>query len=227
MTSGIFLIDKPKDKTSFFLVHLLRKLTQIKKIGHAGTLDPIATGVMVMLIGKEYTKQSNEFIKHDKEYIAKAILGMATDSYDTSGKETNRQDPHLKPPSLEEVEAVIEKFIGNIWQIPPMFSAKKQNGKKLYELARQGITVEREARAATVEISILNYNYPYLELHVSCSSGFYIRSLIHDIGISLETYAAMCELKRIRSGPFSIDECIHIDDLDSKEFDYTTHLKTT
>lgn len=202
---GILLVDKPKGKTSFSLVHALRKKTGVQKIGHAGTLDPFATGLMVMLIGKKFTRLSDQYLTQEKEYTCTLQLGVATDSYDCTGKIT-----HHSPlvPLLSQIETVLLKFQGTILQIPPMFSAKKIQGKRLYKLARQGLSVERKAVPITLSTTFIHYSYPLLTLHVLCSKGTYIRSLAHDIGQELGSYAHLTELRRIRSGQFSIEEAI-------------------
>lgn len=202
---GILLVDKPKGKTSFSLVGRLRKCLGVQKIGHAGTLDPFATGVMVMLIGKNYTKKSDQFLSSSKEYVAELLLGSATDSYDIDGTVTNTS-PII--PSLEEIKDALKDFEGEIQQIPPMFSAKKVGGKKLYNLARQGIEIEREPVTLNVHIELLSYQYPHLSLKIACSKGTYIRSLAHDIGIKLGCFAHLIDLRRIRSGHFKLEECM-------------------
>jgi tRNA pseudouridine55 synthase len=203
--AGILLVDKPRGKTAFSLVGALRRILKVRKIGHAGTLDPFATGVMVMLIGSAYTRLSDNFLGCDKEYIAKVRLGISTDTYDCDGQIKNTSD---LIPSLEQIHTAIEKFQGEIDQIPPMFSAKKQNGKKLYELARQGKTVDRPAVKVKVNVRILDYNYPYLNISVACSKGTYIRSIANDLGELLGCGAHLECLQRTRSGTFNIEECL-------------------
>lgn len=212
---GILLIDKPRDKTSFYLVSRLRRIFQEKKIGHAGTLDPFATGVMVMLIGKPFTKLSNRFLGQDKEYIAQAHLGISTDSFDCDGDITSSRE---YIPSLFEVEKVIQAFQGEIQQIPPMFSAKKIGGKKLYELARQGKTVERPPVTVHVKTSLISYDYPLLQFSISCSKGTYVRSVANDIGELLGCGAHLTSLQRVRSGIFHLKDCIDIEFLSSPDF---------
>ena len=219
MAEGILLIDKPKDKTSFYLVHVLRKVTGVKKIGHTGTLDPLATGVMVMLIGSKYTRQTPLFIKHDKEYETTLLLGSVSDTYDIQGKVEKSSD---FVPTLDQINETLLSFQGTLLQIPPMFSAKKQNGKKLYELARQGISVERPPIQVHMQIRLLSYAYPELRLHISCSSGTYVRTLAHDIGAKLSTGAIVSELTRTRSGPFSLAACQKLDSLTPSTF--ASHL---
>ena len=203
--AGILLVNKPRGKTAFSLVGALRRILKVKKIGHAGTLDPFATGVMVMLIGSTYTRLSDTFLGCDKEYIAKVHLGIATDTFDCDGQVLRSSDI---VPTLEQIEAAIEKFQGEVDQIPPMFSAKKQNGKKLYELARQGKTVERPAVKVRMSTQIIHYAYPYLDIQVSCSKGTYIRSIANDLGDMLGCGAHLECLERVRSGTFKLEDCL-------------------
>lgn len=203
---GILLVDKPKGKTSFSLVGALRRQTGIQKIGHAGTLDPFATGLMVMLIGKEFTKLSDQYLGQEKEYQCTAYLGTVTDTYDCEGIITHTSS-HI--PSLNAIEDSLKLFNGTISQIPPMFSAKKVQGKRLYKLARQGLSIERKPVLVTLQTTLLSYNYPYLELHIICSKGTYIRSLAYDLGTSLGCGAHLHSLRRLRSGSFSITQAIN------------------
>jgi tRNA pseudouridine55 synthase len=204
MIEGILPICKSKFQTSFNLVSILRKLTNIRTIGHAGTLDPFAEGVMILLIGKRFTKQSNHFLNQDKEYLATIHLGITTDSYDTEGQITAQSS---LIPNLAEVENALLKFQGTILQTPPMFSAKKVQGKRLYELARKGVTIERQASSVTLHIELIDYSYPHLKLKVRCSKGTYIRSLAYDIGIELTCGAHLSALTRTRSGSFALEDC--------------------
>jgi len=220
--NGILLVDKAAGSTSFHLVSLLRRLTKIEKIGHAGTLDPFATGVMVMLIGREYTRRSDEFLCSDKQYRATLQLGISTDTYDIDGQVTSRSD---LIPSLKEIQLALAPFQGEILQIPPMYSAKKIEGKKLYDLARRGITIERQPIKVQLEISLLSYEYPKVEIEVCCSKGTYIRSLAHDIGHSLGCGAHLSSLMRLRSGSFHLDECVPQALLKNSEFDLSPYLR--
>lgn len=220
MSKGILLVDKAQGSNSFRLVSILRRLTKIEKIGHSGTLDPFATGLMVMLIGREYTQRSNEFLTSDKEYRATIRLGIATDSYDVDGEVTEHSN--LIPTSAE-IDAVLSSFQGEIQQIPPMFSAKKVQGKKLYDLARQGITIERQPVLVRVQIEKLRYEYPELEIQVSCSKGTYIRSLAHDIGKALGICAHLSSLTRIRSGGFHLKDAV-AQNLLQPGFDLSPHF---
>lgn len=213
---GILLVNKKIGSTSFRLVSLLRKRTGIQKIGHAGTLDPFATGVMVMLIGREYTKKSDQFLNCDKQYQTTLHLGVTTDSYDIDGAITET-NPTI--PTFKQIQDVIAQFQGEIMQIPPMFSAKKIKGQKLYDLARKGITVERAPVKVQVKIEILTYAYPKLELLVDCSKGTYIRSLGSDIGQKLGCGAHLCALERTRSGTYKISECMDEEKILDPNFD--------
>lgn len=204
--SGILLINKPKGRSSFFLVAVLRRLLKVKKIGHAGTLDPFATGVMVLLIGKQYTRLSDRFLGAGKEYIATVHLGIETDSYDCDGQVLH-ENTAIKP-THDELAAALTHFQGEVLQIPPMFSAKKKDGKKLYELARKGITIEREAVKVVMQTELLSYTYPEAILKVSCSKGTYIRSIAHDLGKLLGCGAHLTALQRTKSGSFLLSECI-------------------
>jgi len=205
LPEGILIVDKSPAKTSFSLVSLLRKLSGQKKIGHAGTLDPFATGVMVLLLGSHYTRLSERFLHDDKEYAATVLLGIETDSFDCDGKILSQCD---KIPSLEEIENILRTFQGEVWQTPPMFSAKKVDGKKLYELARQGKIIERKPVLVKMETTLLSYDYPYLRINVRCSKGTYIRSIAHDLGQMLGTGAHLSSLKRTRSGRFRLEQAV-------------------
>lgn len=218
---GLLLLDKPAGKTSFHLVAVLRKLTDIQKIGHAGTLDPFATGVMVMLIGKNFTRQAQNLQNYDKSYRTTLHLGIETDSYDIDGKQVNQSD---LIPTLDQIQQALHDFQGTIMQMPPMFSAKKQGGKKLYELARQGITTKREARPVTVKTTLIDYAYPYLTLDIDCTKGTYIRSIGHDLGQKLGCGAHLKELIRTRIGPYHLTDCIPLPPKGS-EFDYREHIR--
>jgi tRNA pseudouridine55 synthase len=202
---GILLVDKPEKMLSFKLIQILRKKLNVKKIGHAGTLDPFATGVMVLLIGKAFTRLSDSFLHHDKAYEACIKLGAATDTYDWEGKITQTSD---YIPKDGEIEQVIAKYQGNLLQVPPMFSAKKVAGKKLYELARKGEEIERKACPVQVKTELLSYDYPLLRFKVACTKGTYIRSLAHDIGTDLKCFGHLVELRRTKSGPFTLKNCL-------------------
>jgi tRNA pseudouridine55 synthase len=205
LKEGVLLVDKPAGKTSFSLVTQLRRLTHISKIGHAGTLDPFATGLMIMLLGK-FTRLSNNYISEEKEYSCTLLLGQATDSYDCDGQITSTS---CLIPTLADITSALTSFQGTVEQIPPMFSAKKVQGKKLYELARRGITIERKPVAVHLQTTLLDYTYPHLSLNVICSKGTYIRSLAHDLGQLLGCGAHLSILRRLRSGTFHVKDSIN------------------
>lgn len=202
---GILLVDKPKGKTSFSLIAALRKILNIQKIGHAGTLDPMATGLMVLLIGKRYTTLSDKLIATDKEYLAEITLGAATDTYDAEGTVTTTS-PLI--PTDDQVNEALKTFQGTILQTPPMFSAKKVQGKKLYDLARQGHTIERKSVEVKVQIELLEYLYPKIHLRINCSKGTYVRSIAHDLGELLGCHGHLSALVRTRSGKFLLQDSV-------------------
>lgn len=206
------------------MVSLLRRVTGIRTIGHAGTLDPFATGVMVLLIGRTYTRMSNQFLNQDKQYRARVHLGVSTETDDPEGLVTATS---LLIPTREHIESAILQFQGTTSQLPPMFSAKKVQGKKLYELARKGITIERVAVQVTMHIEILEYVYPYLDIDVHCSKGTYIRSLAHDIGQALGCGAHLTALQRVRSGAFTIEECCEVECLTDPLYNWQKHLQNS
>jgi len=199
---GLLIIDKPVGKTSFAFVQAARRVFKERCIGHAGTLDPLASGLLVLLIGREFTKQSNSFLLNDKTYRTRLHLGSSTTTYDQEG-EVTAESPYV--PTIEEVKDVIASFQGLITQEPPMYSAKKIGGKKLYDLARKGMTIERKLIQVNVLITLLDYAYPYIDIEVHCSKGTYIRTLGHDIGKKLGTNAHLESLRRLKSGPFTLE----------------------
>jgi tRNA pseudouridine55 synthase len=202
---GILLVDKPKGKTSFSLISALRKILNVQKIGHAGTLDPMATGVMVILVGKRFTTLSDQLLGRDKEYFAEVTLGQTTDTYDAEGEVTAESDV---VPTLEDLKNALKHFQGKVEQTPPMFSAKKQNGKKLYELARQGQVVERPKVTLEMTTELVDYQYPKVTLAIACSKGTYVRSIAHDLGEMLGCGAHLSGLTRSKSGSYSIGQCL-------------------
>lgn len=221
-SQGIFLLDKPEGKSSFFLVKVLRSITNIKKIGHAGTLDPFATGLMVMLVGSQYTRIQSTFLGADKAYSARVELGKSTDSYDCTGKVVSTNS---LIPSLSDLETALLSFQGTILQTPPMFSAKKIGGKRLYTLARKGEKVHREPVKIHLETKLINYAYPFVDLDISCSKGTYIRSIADDLGKLLGTGALLSSLRRTRSGCFSLKDAITLETLSMPNFSYQNHLR--
>lgn len=215
--NGILVVDKPKGITSHDVVDIVRRLFKIKKVGHAGTLDPIATGVLVILIGKA-TKKSNLLASEDKEYSTRLRLGITTDTGDVFGKVTNTLQ--LQELDKDLIEKTIMSFRGEIEQLPPMFSAIKFKGKSLYKWKRLGLSVPRKARRVTIKnICIKEIASPDVAFDVSCSKGTYIRQLCMDIGDRLGCGAHMTELRRLRSGDFHISQAIGIDRLQSLSAD--------
>lgn len=206
---GILIVDKKEGLTSFDVVRDVRKEFNTKKVGHVGTLDPMATGVLVVLIGKA-TKLSDYLMLHDKEYIAELKLGIKTDTGDRTGKIINEDNNFsLKNIQEKEVLKILNSFLGEQDQIPPMYSAIKVNGKKLYELARNNIEIERKPRKINVfsiEICKINYDENIITFKVSCSKGTYIRTLCEDIATKFGTVGTMNNLRRTRVGNFKIEE---------------------
>lgn len=208
---GFLLIDKPAGITSHDVIDRLRRITKIRRIGHAGTLDPFATGLLIVGIGAA-TKRLAEMTGRDKEYRATAILGATSTTQDLTGTISPAIGTGM--PALDAVQTAIERFKGKIEQVPPMFSAKKIGGKKLYELARQGKEVARKPVAITIhELEITAYDPPSLSFRVRCSSGTYVRTLAHDIGTALGTGAYLETLRRTAIGEYSVDAALTLDGL--------------
>ena len=222
---GIIVINKEKDYTSHDVVAKLKKKLNISKVGHTGTLDPNATGVLPILIGKG-TKFSKYLINHDKTYKAKIELGKKTDTADVEGNVIEE-----KPVDTEYIKQnlvqVLESFVGKQEQIPPMYSAIKKDGKKLYEYARAGEKVEIEPREIEIyKIDLNKYDKNIISFVVSCSKGTYIRSLCEDIAEKLNTLGYMKNLKRLQVGKFNIKDAVYIDDIDLKNVnDYLITLE--
>ena len=213
MTRGFLVVDKPGGMTSNQVVGLVRKEAGVKKVGHAGTLDPMATGVLVMAMGK-VTRLIKFIQEFEKEYVATALFGVATDTLDADGAVLNREPMDFNESDLEEL---VPRFVGTISQVPPMVSALKHEGRRLYELAREGEVVEREARRVEIhELEILSVGpppYPEVEFRVVCGKGTYVRSLADDMAAVLGGQAHLTSLRRTRIGPFGISDSITIDDL--------------
>lgn len=210
--SGILLIDKPRGITSNAALGRAKRVLGIKKAGHTGTLDPMASGLLALCFG-EATKVSAFLLDGDKSYLAEVTLGVTTDSEDAEGSVLEE-----KPvPALDEpaIESVLARFRGAIEQVPPMFSALKHQGKRLYELARKGEQVERPARSVTIhELELLGFDGQRLRIAVSCSKGTYIRSLARDIGEALGCGAHLSALRRTGSAPFSVENAVDLEQLD-------------
>jgi tRNA pseudouridine55 synthase len=220
---GILLFDKPEGFSSFFFIPRLRRLFDEKKIGHAGTLDPFATGLMIYLVGKDYTRLAQTFLNDDKVYECHFHLGVETNTYDLTGQ-TIIQSSFI--PSKEGVTQALAELSGEQLQVPPMFSAKKIEGKKLYELARIGQRVERLPCPVNIEIKDVEYRYPLLKLTVHCSKGTYIRSLAHDLGQLLGCGAHVSFLRRTTSGRYHLNHAVNYKNLFSNESNLNDYLIT-
>jgi tRNA pseudouridine55 synthase len=220
--AGVFFVDKPVNITSFKVVSRLRRVLRIKKVGHAGTLDPFATGLLIVCAGRPATRLIPQFMKGTKEYLATLRLGVETETQDTEGAVTVRRPvsaiTHL------EVEACLQKFRGRQMQVPPAYSALKHKGKPLYYYARKGIEVVKEPREVDIAVlerndgcQTLSGNEADLGIRVVCSKGTYIRTLGADIGRSLGCGAHLVQLRRIRSGSFTVEESLSWADLNSDD----------
>lgn len=217
MMDGLLIFDKEKGITSHDLVYKVRKKLGIKKVGHTGTLDPMATGVLVISIGKG-TKTSDYILSSDKVYEAKIKLGVLTDSYDITGKILEEEDVNF---TEEEIKDALIKLTGKISQRPPIYSALKVKGKKLYEYAREGKDVEIKKRDVEIyKIELLDFNgKDEFTILTKVSKGTYIRSLANDLGKSLGTYGTLTELRRTRSGSFKIEDAIKVSDFERSSLD--------
>jgi tRNA pseudouridine55 synthase len=208
---GFLNVNKPQGMTSHDVVAKVRRGIDVKKAGHAGTLDPMATGVLVLCVGAA-TRLSEYVMQSTKRYQARVHLGVTTDTYDAEGVVQRERDAAAI--RLEDVARELPAFLGSIEQVPPMYSAIKRGGRKLYELARAGLTVEREARSVTIEqLEILDWSPPQFTLDVTCSAGTYIRSLAHDLGEALGVGAHLTGLVRVASGNFTLDHAVSLDTL--------------
>ncbi len=201
---GIIVIDKPKGVTSHDVVDRIRRISGVRRVGHGGTLDPLATGLLVILIGRA-TKMSEEVMGGDKEYVATIKLGEERDTDDAMGVVTNVAA--VPQDAIERLQAALPKFTGDILQRPPAYSAIKKNGTKLYKMARKGIKIEAEPRAVRVDsIAVEVGLLPFVQLRIKCSKGTYIRALARDLGREIGSFAHIVELRRTRSGAFKIED---------------------
>lgn len=207
--NGIILVNKPAEWTSHDVVAFMRSRFNIVKVGHCGTLDPAATGLLVIVIGK-FTKLSQKFSGEDKIYGGTILLGTETDSQDMDGNVTRTAD--YSAITENDLKNAFAKFTGEIMQTPPMVSAVKKDGERLYKLARQGVEVEREAKPVTIHsVDLANFQPPYCDFVVRCSKGTYIRTLCADVGASLGCGAALYRLNRIQSGEFELKDAYDIE----------------
>ena len=203
------LVDKPKGLTSSRVVELMRKKLKVKA-GHTGTLDPIATGLLIVLTGRR-TKEASSFLTLNKSYEVKARLGMQTDTFDCDGKILQQNDATI---TKEELEEVLKGFRGEIWQVPPPFSAKKLAGHKAYELARKGVSVEVPPKKVSIySLKLEEFQFPYFTFDCDVSSGFYVRSLVHDIGKKLSVGAMVVEIRRTGVGHYRVEQAKKLEEI--------------
>ena len=211
---GILNIDKPYGITSMDVVRRVKRASGQRRVGHGGTLDPIATGVIPVCIGQA-TRLMEDVVSGAKTYLASVELGSATDTYDALGEVTKRRD--ASGISLADIEGALHAFTGDILQVPPMYSALKREGKRLYDLARAGVEVEREARPVTVHgIALKGWEPPVATLEVGCGKGFYMRSLAHDLGQALGCGGHMKTLERLRSGAFAVEDALPLEEAEER-----------
>lgn len=209
--TGIICLDKPRDMSSFMAVKRASRLLGVKKAGHTGTLDPMATGVLVIMLG-HCTRFIELLPEHRKSYTARVKLGITTDTLDITGEVLSESDVKV---SLDELISASEQFKGEILQTPPMYSALKKDGERLYDLARKGIEIEREQREITIEkLEIYDFDGIEFSMDVTCSSGTYIRSLCDDIGRVLGCGAVMTDLRRTGANGFSIENAVTLEELE-------------
>jgi len=216
--SGLLVVNKPVGITSFKLVSIIKKKLQVTKVGHCGTLDPLASGLMLVVIDKA-TKLQDNFMKKDKVYMASVRLGIRTNSGDLDGEIISQSDySHV---DIDKIKKVCGSFIGEIEQIPPMFSALKVGGKKLYELARKGIEIERKKRKIKIYfIDVLNFSNGIIDMRIKCSSGTYIRTLAEDIGKNLNTDAVLNNLVREEIDEYLLKQSISLADIENNEKEF-------
>ena len=217
VTGCLLLIDKPKGWTSFDVVNKVRGLIRHKynikkiKVGHSGTLDPMATGLLLICTGS-WTKELHHLTGLDKKYTGLITLGIETDSYDAEGKETDRRE--VPPLTTDDITKHLQPFFGEFEQLPPIFSAIKKDGKPLYELARAGKEVKTEARRVKVyDLQVMNYAPPVVEIMVHCGSGFYVRSLAHDLGEQIGCGAHLSGLIRTDVGEYQLKDAFSVEDV--------------
>ncbi len=211
-THGLFAVYKPKGPTSYDIIREIQKISGVRKVGHAGTLDPLAKGVLVIGIGREFTKKLGEIVGKEKEYLATVKLGWESSTDDAEGGK-KIINSSLKP-SIKEIKKTAADFQGKIFQVPPIFSAIKIRGKRAYKLARQNQRPLLKPRKVEIKkIEILKYYWPYISLRVITGPGVYIRALARDMGRKLKTGGYLAKLERVRVGKFSKEEAITMDNL--------------
>ncbi len=215
-TAGVIVVNKQQGITSTRVVEKIRRLLRIKKAGHLGTLDPMATGVLPIAVGRA-TKLSDIFMSLPKEYVGKIKLGILTDTYDREGKilEEKEVPQNITP---EKIEEVFKKFTGDIWQKPPLYSAKRYKGKRLYQLAREGKNVEVEPKKVHIdELKLISYEPPYIKFYARVGKGVYIRTLAKDIGEELGTVGTLWDLARTSAAGFNLEQAVTLDELSGME----------
>lgn len=236
MSKQFLLINKPSGPTSHDVVDEVRRISGESKVGHAGTLDPFASGLLLVAVGRESTREISKFVGMDKEYVAKIKLGAVSDTYDKTGNIRTQEHPwaslragkNIKTKELvtqafrpDRIRETLKQFIGEQEQLPPMFSAKKVRGQKLYKLARQGIEIERKPHKITIhDIKLLKWSNVngQMSIVVHCSSGTYIRTLAHDIGQALGCGAYLEELVRTKIGPYKLEDAVELDKLNKNNW---------
>ncbi|MHA4807648.1 tRNA pseudouridine(55) synthase TruB [Flavitalea flava] len=205
----VLLLDKPLHWTSFDVVRKIRGMVRVKKVGHAGTLDPLATGLLILCTGK-FTKKINEYMAREKEYTGCITLGATTPTFDLESQPQDLKD--YSAVTSESLQTVLEKFSGEIWQVPPIHSAIKKEGKRVYELARKGVDVKLDPRKVTIrEFEITRFELPVIEFRVVCTTGTYIRSLANDVGAALGCGGHLSRLCRTRIGEFRIEDAMNME----------------
>lgn len=211
---GIYPIYKPKGPTSHDIIYRVRKVTGEKRVGHAGTLDPLASGVLVVAVGREFTKQLEQHVQGEKEYIATIKLGETSTTDDEQGEKNPFSSFRSEQPHHDEIEKILQNFIGIIEQIPPVYSAIKVKGLPAHRRIRRGQAVELPARTVEIKaIELLDYEFPLLKIRVRTGKGVYIRSLARDIGQKLNIGAYLADLERTQVGAFRIEQVLTIDQL--------------
>lgn len=214
--NGILIVDKPKGITSHDVVDFIRKRFRIKKVGHAGTLDPQASGVLLLLLGKA-TKESSILSCYDKEYLATLTLGIATDTQDQTGQIIKRDK--VGPLTINQAREAFGQFLGEGQQVPPMFSALKYKGQRLYQLARRGLEVKRQPRRIFIDkLKITEFSPPDIHFRLRCSKGTYVRTLCADIAAKFRLPGYMSKLRRISCGPFKINQAFSLQRLEHFSF---------
>lgn len=214
LTGKVILLDKPFEWTSFDVVRKVRNITRVRKVGHAGTLDPLATGLLIVCTGK-FTKEINRYMGMEKEYVASFTVGAITPTYDLESEPTDAKPfAHL---TWADIQSAVNQLTGEIWQVPPQHSAIKKDGKRVYLSARKGIEVKLDPRPVTIySFEITHIDLPVIQCKIVCSTGTYIRSLAHDLGQLLHTGAYMSSLRRTRIGEFRVADACTPDQLQAQ-----------